>query len=69
MYDRIEQEGVGPLDVLINNAGIHRRAPLEEMTVEDWTTVVEVNLNAVFYVSQCVGRAYDQTPGGQDHQY
>ena len=51
--DRIEQE-VGPLDVLINNAGIHRRAPLEEMTVEDWTTVVEVNLNAVFYVSQCV---------------
>ncbi|TLS35350.1 glucose 1-dehydrogenase [Pseudalkalibacillus caeni] len=51
--NNIEEE-VGPIDVLINNAGIHRRAPLEEMTMEDWNTVMDVNLNSVFYVSQCV---------------
>lgn len=50
---RIEEE-VGPIGVLINNAGIHRRAPLEELTMEDWKAVMDVNLNSVFYVSQCV---------------
>ncbi len=46
----------GPIDVLINNAGIHRRAPLEEMSQDDWNRVIEVNLNAVFTVSQIVAR-------------
>ncbi|MDF0727298.1 SDR family oxidoreductase [Cytobacillus sp. S13-E01] len=50
---KIEDE-VGPIDVLVNNAGIQRRAPLEELSVEDWETVIDVNLNSVFYVSQCV---------------
>jgi gluconate 5-dehydrogenase len=45
---------VGPIDVLINNAGIHRRAPLAEMTVEEWKAVIEVNLNAAFIVARCV---------------
>ncbi|MFZ3591306.1 SDR family oxidoreductase [Bacillus sp. DJP31] len=48
------EEVVGPIEVLINNAGIQRRAPLEELSVEDWNTVIEVNLNSVFYVSQSV---------------
>jgi gluconate 5-dehydrogenase len=52
---RIEHE-VGPIEVLVNNAGIQRRAPLEEQTLADWRAVLEVNLNAVFVVSQCVGR-------------
>ena len=50
---QIERE-VGPIDVLINNAGIHRRAPLAEMTVEEWKAVIEVNLNAAFIVARCV---------------
>lgn len=53
--DRIEQE-VGAINILINNAGIHRRAPLTELSVEDWKAVVEVNLNGVFYVSQSVAQ-------------
>ncbi|MBO0588570.1 SDR family oxidoreductase [Sporosarcina sp. E16_8] len=48
------EETVGPIDVLINNAGIQRRAPLEELTEEDWETVINVNLSSAFYVSQCV---------------
>ena len=50
---RIEKE-VGEIDVLINNAGIQRRAPLEELTLENWQAVIDVNLNAVFFVTQCV---------------
>ncbi len=52
---RIEGE-VGPVDVLVNNAGIHRRAPLEEMTVVDWREVIDANLTSAFIVSQCVAR-------------
>lgn len=50
---RIEEE-VGPIDILVNNAGIQKRAPLSEMTMEEWTQVVQINLNAVFYISQQV---------------
>ncbi len=50
---RIETE-VGPIEILINNAGIHRRAPLEKMTLEEWQAVIDVNLTAIFVVTQCV---------------
>ncbi len=50
---RIEKE-VGPIDVLVNNAGIHRRAPLEEMTKDQFLQVIDVNLVSVFSVSQLV---------------
>ncbi len=49
------QEDPGKIDVLVNNAGIHRRAPLEQLTEEEWTEVIDVNLNAVFIVSKNVG--------------
>lgn len=52
---QIEHE-VGPIDVLINNAGIHRRAPLVEMSLADWQAVIDVNLTAVFIVSSCVAK-------------
>ena len=47
---------LGRIDVLVNNAGIHRRAPLDDLTMDDWETVIGVNLNSVFWVSQCVSR-------------
>ncbi len=51
--DQIERK-IGLIDVLINNAGIHRRAPLEELSMEDWKIVIEVNLSSVFMISQAV---------------
>ena len=48
------QKDLGKIDVLINNAGIHRRAPLEQLTEEEWTEVIDVNLNSVFIVSKNV---------------
>jgi 2-deoxy-D-gluconate 3-dehydrogenase len=46
----------GHLDILINNAGIIRRSPSVDYSEEDWTAVIEVNLNAVFRLSQLAGR-------------
>ncbi len=46
----------GRLDILVNNAGIIRRSPSVEYTEEDWAAVIEVNLSAVFRLSQLAGR-------------
>jgi gluconate 5-dehydrogenase len=52
---RIEAE-VGPIDVLINNAGIQRRAPLHEIADETWREVLATNLDSIFYVSKAVAK-------------
>jgi gluconate 5-dehydrogenase len=44
----------GRIDVLVNNAGIQRRAPLHEFTQKDWDDVIATNLTAPFVVSQAV---------------
>jgi 2-dehydro-3-deoxy-D-gluconate 5-dehydrogenase len=48
---------LGSVDVLINNAGLIRRAPAAEQSEEDWATVIEVNLSSVFRLCQAAGRA------------
>ena len=53
--DRIERE-CGPIDILINNAGIQRRAPLENFPGEHWDAILANNVSSVFYVSQAVAR-------------
>lgn len=45
-----------PVDILVNNAGTIRRAPATDYTGEDWTTVLQVNLNSVFKLCQLMGR-------------
>ncbi len=52
---RIEKD-IGAIDVLINNAGIQRRAPLEDFPSEAWEAILSTNLTSVFYVSQAVAR-------------
>ncbi|MDG2955195.1 gluconate 5-dehydrogenase [Bisgaard Taxon 10/6] len=53
--DHIEKD-IGPIDVLINNAGIQRRHPFCEFPEKDFDDIVKVNQKAVFIVSQTVAR-------------
>jgi 2-dehydro-3-deoxy-D-gluconate 5-dehydrogenase len=46
----------GGIDLLLNNAGIIRRAPLLEFTEKDWDEVIQINESAVFFLSQAVAR-------------
>jgi gluconate 5-dehydrogenase len=52
---RIES-ALGPIDILINNAGIQRRAPLEDFAPETWRELMRTNLDSVFFVGQAVAR-------------
>ncbi len=52
---RIEAD-VGPIDVLVNNAGIQRRGPLEDYPEDTWRELMHANLDSVFYVSKAVAR-------------
>jgi glucose 1-dehydrogenase len=47
MFERAQRE-LGPLDILVNNAGLQKDAPLHEMTLEQWDTVINVNLKGQF---------------------
>lgn len=42
----------GPIQVLVNNAGIHSDAPLAGMTHEQWHKVIDVSLNGFYHVTQ-----------------
>jgi 2-dehydro-3-deoxy-D-gluconate 5-dehydrogenase len=50
-------DGAGAFDILVNNAGIIRRADSVDFTEADWDEVIDVNLRAVFFLSQAFARA------------
>jgi NAD(P)-dependent dehydrogenase (short-subunit alcohol dehydrogenase family) len=47
---------LGRLDILLNNAGIIRRAPIFEFSEAYWDDVLQINLKAVFFLSQSAAR-------------
>ena len=51
------EHAFGPVDVLINNAGIVRVKPFLEYTAEDWDLTLRVNLSAIFHLSQAAARS------------
>jgi gluconate 5-dehydrogenase len=46
----------GPIDILVNNAGMTIRGPTEDLPLDDWNTVLNLNLNSVFALSQAFAR-------------
>jgi 2-dehydro-3-deoxy-D-gluconate 5-dehydrogenase len=47
-----------PVDIVVNNAGIIRRAEAIDYCDQDWTAVLQVNLNSVWKLCQSAGRAF-----------
>ncbi|WP_368074458.1 SDR family NAD(P)-dependent oxidoreductase [Celeribacter baekdonensis] len=47
---------LGGADVLVNNAGILRPGPLEDLAIEDWQAMLKVNLDGCFITAQSFGK-------------
>jgi len=52
-FEKVRGE-FGPVDVLVNNAGITRDSVFKRMTEKDWMEVINTNLNSVFNVTRQV---------------
>lgn len=57
------EAALGPVDVLVNNAGITRDAPFHKMTSQQWRDVIDTNLNGVFNMTHPVW------PGMRDRNF
>ena len=55
----------GRLDILVNNAGMFFPAKFEELTEEEWDTILDVNLKSQFLCSQVATRLLRQSGGGR----
>lgn len=55
MVDRIESD-IGPLEILVNNAGAQQRGAFLEFPADDFRSLLEINLVAPFVVAQSAGR-------------
>lgn len=58
-------ETLGSVDILLNNAGIIRRAPIFEFSETDWNDVLNVNLSALFFLSQAAAKQMAEQGGGK----
>jgi len=59
-------DGLGGIDILFNNAGIIRRAPITEFTEKDWDDVMNINIRTLFFLSQAVAKQMiKQARGGK----
>jgi NAD(P)-dependent dehydrogenase (short-subunit alcohol dehydrogenase family) len=63
MVDEIMKK-FGRIDVLFNNAGIAQWVNAEEMSLEDWRRIMNVNLDSAFIMSKAVGRIMIQQRKG-----
>lgn len=57
-FDEAVQAMGDHLDIIVNGAGVQKRHFSEDFPYEDWEFVININLNAVFSLSQLAGRQY-----------
>lgn len=62
--ETVEKE-LGPIDVLVNNAGLTRDGLLVRMSDEDWDVVMDVNLKGTFHVTKAVAKGMIKRRSGR----
>ncbi|QPZ38176.1 SDR family oxidoreductase [Paramicrobacterium chengjingii] len=50
------ESDIGPIDIVVNNAGVQHREPLLDVSLEAWRRVVDINLTSAFVVGRAVAR-------------
>jgi NAD(P)-dependent dehydrogenase (short-subunit alcohol dehydrogenase family) len=50
------EASLGPVDVLVNNAGVALTAPADRVTEDEWDTTLDVNAKGAFFLAQAIGR-------------
>jgi NAD(P)-dependent dehydrogenase (short-subunit alcohol dehydrogenase family) len=63
-FGRIERE-IGPVELLVLNAGVLHKAPLEETALSDWRHVIDVNLTGTFLCARRAMRAMREVGYGR----
>lgn len=58
-------DGLGRLDVVVNNVGNYHRGPLDELASDAWHAMMDSNLNATFYVCQHAAPRLRSSPAGR----
>ena len=64
LFDEVA-DTLGPVDILVNNAGTIRRNALADVSEDDWSAVLALNLDAVWTLSQAAGHTMAQRGGGK----
>ncbi|MBN2010123.1 SDR family oxidoreductase [candidate division KSB1 bacterium] len=62
--NRIESE-VGPINILVNNAGVQIRGPLESFTKQSWQKILDTNLTGAFLTSKVVVKRMIESKNGK----
>ncbi len=59
------EDTVGPLEICVNNAGMQRRSPFTEFTLDNWNALLATNVTSAFLVGREVARRMKERGGGK----
>jgi 2-dehydro-3-deoxy-D-gluconate 5-dehydrogenase len=63
-FEEVERK-LGPVTILVNNAGVAVSKSVLKYSTDDWDRVIETNLNSVFFLSQIAAQSMAQRSGGK----
>ncbi len=63
-FEEVERK-LGPVTILVNNAGVAVSKSVLKYNADDWDRVIETNLNSVFFLSQIAAQSMAQRSGGK----